>query len=125
MAMKGLGQFNEFSFSKFQEGKRLVYVKSEPWIERDDSGNEKQRLGSKVLLQIVEDRTVYMREDTNNFGAQLTVKVRGQEPSDYVKLKPLGTEVTIADVERAVVWGDFRNEISVIAKVVPVKGGGE
>jgi hypothetical protein len=120
--LKYLSQFQEFSLDKFLAGKRIVFVKAIQWDERDADGNIVKMEGSKVLVQIIEDKTEYASNgDMDNFGAQFTVKVRGTAPSAYQKLRPLQTEVILTDIERAVVWGDYRNEISVIA-VVKVKG---
>ena len=48
-------------------------------------------------------------------------KVRDVAPSAFSKLKPLTTEVLVADVERASIYGDFRNQLSIKASV-SVKG---
>ena len=53
----------------------------------------------------------------DNFGEQLTVKVRGVAPSAFAQLRPLSTEVIVKDVERATVYGDYRNQLSIIAKI--------
>lgn len=111
MALKGLNQFQKFDFGEFLKDKRLVYLKSASWKDGDVEA------GSKVTLQIVEDRTQYSRQDTTNFGEQIVVKIRGVAPSAFAQLRPLGTEVAIKDVERATVYGDFRNQLSIIAKI--------
>jgi hypothetical protein len=121
MSQKGLTQFLEFAFPKYAIGKRFVFVKADSWIEKDDDGKIIKELGSKVTTQIVDDKTEYTRNDINNFGAQLVIKVRNQPPSAFQKLKPLVTEVTIEDVEHASVWGTYRNELSIIANI-KVKG---
>ena len=115
MALKGLPGFQRFDLEGFLEGKRLVYLKAIPW-EKDG-----QEVGSKVILQILEDNTIYQKAGTNNFGEQMTIKVRDQAPSTYGKLKPLVTEVQVTDVERATLYGDYRNQLSIIA-TVSIKG---
>lgn len=77
MALKGLPGFQRFDLEGFLEGKRLVYLKAIPW-EKDG-----QEVGSKVILQILEDNTIYQKAGTNNFGEQMTIKVRDQAPSTY------------------------------------------
>jgi hypothetical protein len=119
MGFKRLNDFTYFSLEDFLVGKRLVFVKAALWNEEE--GKDMVLAGSRVVVQIVEDKTKYSKEDVDNFGEQLTVKVRGVAPSAYQKLKPLITEVVITDVEKARVWGDFRNELSIIAKVAIVK----
>lgn len=111
MALKGLNQFQKFDFGEFLKDKRLVYLKSAPWKDGDVEA------GSKVVLQIAEDRTQYAKPGMDNFGEQLAVKVRGVAPSAFAQLRPLSTEVVIKDVERATVYGDFRNQLSIIAKI--------
>lgn len=119
MALKGLNAFQYFSLEDFLVGKCLVFVKAAPWQE--GQGENVKLEGAKVLLQIVEDKTKYQKEEITNFGELLTVKVRGVAPSAYNKLNPLNTEVTITDIERAAVWGEYRNELSIIAVVSVVE----
>ena len=121
MALKGLGSFQFFSLENFLEGKRVVYLKAVPWNEGE--GKDARLEGAKVVLQILEDKTKYQKEGIDNYGEQITVKVRGVPPATYHKLKPLSTEVIITDVEKASVYGEYRNELSIIA-VIDVKGGG-
>ena len=115
MSLKGLNNFQYVSVNDFIEDKVLVFVKATPWYEGE--GNNKTHEGSKILLQIMEDKTQYAKPDIDNFGAQFTVKVRNVASTAYQKFKPFQTCVTITDVEKATIWGDFKNEISVIAVV--------
>lgn len=123
MSFKGLGTFTYFDLEDFLVGKRLVFVKALQWKEGE--GKDATVEGSKVSLQIIEDKTKYAKDDVTNFGELLTVKVRGVAPSAYHNLKPLNTEVAITDVERATVWGDYKNELSVIAVVGLVEAHNE
>lgn len=109
--MKFLSAFLYFDLLAFLADKRLSYIKAEPWRENETV------IGSKVTVQIFDDRTVYPKEDISNFGEQFVVKVRGTEPLTYVKWKPFSTEVTITDIEKATVYGEYRNSLSVIATV--------
>lgn len=111
MSLKNLTQFQQFDLQKFLEGKRLYYVKAERWKDGDAD------LGSKVVTQIGEDKTLYSHPGTSNFGEQMTVKVRGVAPSAFAQLRPLSTEVIIQDIERAIVYGDYRNQLSIIGKI--------
>ena len=110
MSLKHLNQFQRFDLSAFLQHKTLKYLKAGIWKDGDSE------VGSKVTLQIVEDRTQY-GQPVDNFGEQLTVKVRGVAPSAFAQLRPLSTEVIITEVERATVYGDFRNQLSIIAKI--------
>ena len=116
MPLKGLPEFQYVDLEEFLRDKRLFFLKSVPWKSK-----EGQELGIKVIVQILEDKTVYQKPETNNYGEQLTIKVRDVAPSAFSKLKPLTTEVLVTDVERAVIYGDFRNQLSIIASV-SVKG---
>ena len=111
MGLKGLNQFQRFDLTAFLSGKRLIFVKSSDWKDRDAT------LGSKVVAQVVEDKTQYSQPGTDNFGEQLTVKVRGVAPSAFAQLRPLSTEVIVKDVERATIYGEYRNQLSIIAKI--------
>jgi len=121
MSLKSLNSFNYFDLEAFLKEKRLVYIKADPWKESVNSGKENLQIGSKVVTQIIEDKTDYGRE-VDNFGEQLTVKVRGVEPEAYNKLRPLSTEVEIAEIEKAVIYGEFKNQLS-ITGAIKTKGG--
>jgi hypothetical protein len=123
MSLKGLNAFNKLDLDAFLNGKRLVFVKAVPWNEGE--GDKQTIAGSKAILQIVEDKTPYFKDDISNFGEQITVKVQGTSPTAYSKLRPLATEVVITDIQKATIFGDFKNQISVIAKVKVVEAKNE
>lgn len=112
--LKGLNSFVDFLVDDFLAGKRLVYIKAAPWKEGDVT------LGSKVTVQIIEDNTAYAQSNITNFGEQIVVKMREVSPSSFTKIKPFSTEIEIRDVERAVVYGEYRNQLSIIG-VIAVK----
>ena len=111
MSLQALYAFLEFQLLAFLTGKRLVFIKALVWKEDD------KIFGSKVIVQIVEDKTEYPKPDMTNFGEQLTIKVRRVTPDTYAKLRPFSTEVYVKDVERAVVYGEHRNQLSIIGTV--------
>jgi hypothetical protein len=113
VALKGLNGFQAFLIDEFLAGKTLVFIKSEPWKEDENIA------GAKVTVQITKDITSYNGKDINNFGEQLVVKVRGVDYTSFSNLKPLQTEVFITDVEKATLWGDYKNQLSIIAVVKP------
>ncbi len=117
MALKGLSQFNTFDLIAFLREKRVLFVKALPWLEKDKKTEQSKAIGSKVIVQIWEDNTPYANPAFDNFGEQLTIKVRDVEPSTFDKWKPLETEVFVANVEYAALYGEFRNQISAIASV--------
>lgn len=109
--MKGLKQFQHFDLPEFLHDKRLSYVKAILWKDGE------VEVGSRVLLQIMEDKTRYTQPGVDNFGEQLSVKVRGVAPSAFAHLRPFSSEVSIQDVERVTLYGDFSNNLSIIAKI--------
>ena len=111
MPLKGLSKFERFALLEFLSEKRLFFVKAVPWT------TDKTNAGCKIVVQIFEDRTNYGREDISNFGEQLTIKVRNAVPDTFGSLKPFQTEVIIKDIERAMVFGDFRNQLSIVANI--------
>ena len=111
MALQGLTLYLVLQIAEFLKGKRFVYVKSMPWKDGDTV------LGSKAVLQIIEDKTAYPKPNISNFGEQLTIKVRNTPPEMFSQLRPLATEVVIRDVEKAVVYGEYRNQASIIGTI--------
>lgn len=109
--MKYLNSFLAFDHAGFFADKRLLFIKAEPWKDSD------LIVGTKAVLQIFEDKTEYPRDGGDNFGEQVVVKVRGVDPSSFAKLKPFSTEVTISEVERATVFGEYRNQLSIIGNI--------
>ena len=109
--LKGLNQFQNFDMKAFLVGKRLAYLKASVWRDGD------AELGSKVVTQIIEDSTQYTQPSVDNFGEQLTIKVRGVTPPSFGQLRPLSTEVVVTEIERAVIYGDYRNQLSIIGKI--------
>lgn len=112
--MRHLSSFLSFDYKAFFAAKRLLFIKAELWRDGE------LVVGSKVVTQIFEDKTEYLKEG-DNFGEQVVVKVRGVDPSSFGKLKPFSTEVTISEVERATVYGEYRNSLSIIATVKVVQ----
>lgn len=119
--LKGLNKFNQFDVESFLENKVLLYLKAESWEERTESGDSVRGLGSKVSVLIARDDTDYGRSNATNFGEILTVKVRDLDPEAFEKLTPMKSQLVIKNVERAVVFGEFRNQLSIVATVEVVK----
>ena len=111
MSLQALSTFLEFQLPAFLTGKRLVFIKALIWKEDDNI------FGSRVVVQIVEDKTQYPKPDITNFGEQLVIKVRNVAPDAYAKFRPFTTEVYVKDVEKAVVYGEYRNQISIVGTV--------
>ena len=73
--------------------------------------------GVKVGLLIFSDDSDYPNEK-NNLGEQLVVKVPFATLEDYASYQPLVTICEIIDIEKATVYGEYRNQLSITAKVV-------
>ena len=72
--MKGLGQFRQFNWAGFSEGKTYQVVGISDWLDRDTG----KRLGKRVDVVIIEDNTPYeYRSGTQytNLYERLTFKV--------------------------------------------------
>ena len=85
MPLRGLNQFQTFDLPAFLKDKRLAFLKATVWKDGD------AELGSKIVTQIIEDRTQYSKSGVDNFGEHLNVKVRGAAPSAFAQLRPLST----------------------------------
>lgn len=116
MSLKGLNQFVMFDVNGFLKDKYLAYVGVDEW--KDSNGNVE---GSKVRCVITDDQTNYPdHEERNaqNIGQPLVIKTR--IPKDNilgVGPTPFSTRVVVKDVEKATVYGDFRNELSITGTV--------
>ena len=114
--MKFLSQFSTFDFARFVDGKELVVVESNPWMDRDTNRVN----GTIVTVVIFTDKTVYGegRIGSNRF-EKLKLKVKKQ-----VSVTP-DTRVMPVNVV-AKVYGDYNNQLSVtcddIRVIEPTKG---
>lgn len=119
--MKNLSQFNRFDAEGFLNDKKLAYLKAVPWEERNDAGEVVRTLGSRVSTLIVSDETDYGNSTGNNFGETLIIKVPDLSPNAFAKLVPLQTEVKVGEIERATVYGQYKNELSITATLEVAK----
>ncbi|CYV66885.1 hypothetical protein ACTGW6_06875 [Streptococcus suis] len=117
MALKNLTHFTAFNATLFLSGKELRFVSASPWVEKSDSGAEVMK-GVKVTLLIFKDDSDYPNEK-NNLGEQLVVKVPFASLDDFSSLQPMLSTCEISEIEKAVVYGDFRNQLSLTGTVVP------
>lgn len=112
--MKGLGQFRQFDWAGFSEGKTYQVVGISDWMDRDTG----KRLGKRVDVVIVEDNTQYVSrngEQYTNLYGRLTFKIEGSTAVD----------VTIGDIVAPVdtvarCYGDYNNQLSVTCKGIRV-----
>lgn len=88
------------------------------WIEKSETGSETEK-GVKVCVLVFADESDYPNEK-NNTGEQITVKVPFASMKDYDTFQPMLTSVEIVDIEKAIVYGEYRNQLSLTAKVIEV-----
>lgn len=78
-------------------------------------------LGLKVTVAIATDNTEYAKAETTNVGETFSIKVRGVSQEYTKALVPLKTSLKVIAAERASVWGEFHNQLTVIGKISVVK----
>lgn len=108
MALKGVREFLKFDANDFLNGKQLLLMKQEDWIDYDSG----KVIGAKLKITIWIDDTKYHSEKTSNEGSELDVKIPGLKAKEvnrnnrgFIKLiNPTGT-----------VYGDFQNQLSLKA----------
>lgn len=116
MSLKNLSHFTAFNAPEFLKRKELRFISATRWIERNDSGLEIEK-GIKVTLLIFKDNSEYPNEKTN-LGEQIMVKVPFASIEDYSVFQPMVTICEVTNVEKAVVYGEYRNQLSLTATVV-------
>ncbi|WP_261379609.1 hypothetical protein [Streptococcus sp. sy004] len=70
-----------------------------------------------MSLLIFADDTSYPN-DKNNLGELLVVKVPFASISDYSDFQPMVTPCEITQVEKASIYGEYRNQLSLTGQVV-------
>lgn len=112
--MKGLMQFQSFDGVSFFRDKLLQVISCSPLTDYAT----KQMIGTKTTVVIVEDNTEYRSKAgaISNLYEKINVKV----PGKTLDLAP-GTLVELID-PTCVIYGDYRNQLSVTAidvKAIP------
>lgn len=110
--MKRLNIFTYFALEEFCKGKRFMSIGQQEWKDFK-TGNI---LGTKVETVIVQDKTDYGVQDgeaVSNLYEKLTIKV----PKKISV--PMNVEIKMVNAV-ATVYGDFRNQLSVVADDIEV-----
>lgn len=108
MPLKNLRNFLKFDKSFF-DNKELVYLGSK--LTHDNK--------LKVSLLIIKDNTEYQNDQTN-LGEQVVVTVNNKGIGDYSSFIPMKTICKIGNISKAVVYGEYQNQLSIIADVLQV-----
>lgn len=116
MALKNLSHFTAFNASQFLSRKELRFISATRWVEKNDTGSEVEK-GVKVSLLIYKDNSEYPNDKTN-LGEQITVKVPLASLEDYTVFQPMVTICDITNIEKSVVFGEYRNQLSLTATVI-------
>lgn len=116
MALKNLSHFTAFNAPQFLSRKELRFISATRWVEKTDTGSEVEK-GVKVSLLIYKDNSDYPNEKTN-LGEQIMVKVPFASIEDYSAFQPMMTPCEVTDIEKAVIYGEYRNQLSLTASVI-------
>lgn len=114
--MKKLSQFLKFDFNLFSEGKMYRVIGFSEWLDYQT----KAHLGTKIETVIAKDQTPYKQkegETVTNLYEKLVFKIKKD-----VKV-PVNSYIMPVNAV-AVVYGDYRNNLSVTAddiRVIPQK----
>ncbi|MFT8878344.1 MAG: hypothetical protein ABF913_02090 [Oenococcus sp.] len=113
--MKKLNNFVSFDTKAFLQGKVLMAMKSENLVDFESQ----MILGAKYTIIVWSDSTNYGDATASNAGETLIVKVKGAQPKEIKQ----PTKVTLVN-PHGVVFGDYRNQLSITADdVVSTKEG--
>lgn len=131
MSLKNLSQFQMFDVNSFMRGKALGFMSAEPWVTRTDSGQKDAKgnviynstdEGVKVNVVIKTDETDYREpkkgELVRNTGKTFAVKVPHKSLDDFKDFQMFVTDVYIRNVQKASIYGDYKNELSITADVL-------
>lgn len=116
MALKNLSHFTAFNASQFLAHKELRFITATQWVEKSDSGSKLAK-GVKVTLLIYQDNSEYPNDKTN-LGEQIIVKVPFASIEAYSGFQPMVTLCKVTEIEKAVVYDEYRNQLSLTASVV-------
>lgn len=114
MALKNLSHFSAFNAHLFLSRKVLRFVSATRWVEKD--GEMDLEKGAKVTLLIFSDDSDYPNDKTN-IGEQLIVKVPFATLADFEDFLPMQTICELVDIEKAAVYGEYRNQLSLTASI--------
>lgn len=116
MALRNLSHFTAFNASQFLSRKELRFISATRWVEKTDTGSEVEK-GVRVSLLIYKDKSEYPNDKTN-LGEQITVKVPFASLEDFSVFQPMLTICEVTNIEKAVIYGEYRNQLSLTASVI-------
>lgn len=123
MSLKKLSQFQEFDATRFFHSKSFMFAKAELWQQGEDREHLKT-IGTKITGVIFRDETDYKGETGINEGESMVFKVK-KPLGLFASWKQFNTVFKVGEVIKAVVYGDYRNQLSVtVSSLVAVSGAG-
>lgn len=120
MSLKKLSRFQKFDVDRFFGKSQLLFTKIEEW--REGEKDNLKTVGTKITGVIAVDGADYGQEGRDvNRGESITVKVR-QPVSAFNDWKPFGTLFRVEEFEKASIYGEFRNQLSLtVPSLIKVK----
>lgn len=116
MTLRNLSHFTAFNASQFLSRKELRFISATHWVEKTDTGSEVEK-GVRVSLLIYKDNSEYPNDRTN-LGEQITVKVPFASLEDFSVFQPMVTICEVKNIEKATIYGEYRNQLSLTASVI-------
>ena len=110
--MKGLSKFLSFNWPAFSTGKYFLSIRTSEWKHHETG----QLLGTKVEALITDDQTDYGVPELAR--ANLYEKITFKVPHSVIV--PPEVEIQPKGNIRATVYGDFRNNLSIVADDIEV-----
>lgn len=113
MSLKKLGHFQIVDTKRLLAKDQFLFTKAEEWKEGSDS-ESLRTVGTKITGVIAIDGADYGDDSLRelNRGESLTIKVQ-QPLSAFNDWKPFGSIFKITEVTKAVIYGQFRNQLSI------------
>lgn len=123
MSLKKLSQFQVFDASRFFKSKSFMFAKAELWQQGEDREHLKT-LGTKITGVIFRDETDYRGETGINEGESIVFKV-SKPLGAFSEWKRFNTVFKVVEITKAVVYGDYRNQLSTtVPNLVAISGAG-
>lgn len=114
--MKYLNNFIQFDFKAFSKGKQFRFKGVSVWKDY----KTKEVLGSNVSVGIVDDSIYITKDGEEVCGANdmETISIKVRQPIEVFEKWNRRDEIEVVNIEKASVYGDYSDKLSVIADVV-------
>ena len=122
MSLKKLRYFEYFDEESFFDGKRFKVVGKQAWTDY----KTKKIIGTKLEVAIFVDKTDYGCEDgevVSNIYEKLVFKVpKDIDISMEVEVKPVNAICQMCIRDRCTIYGDYRNQLSIVCDDIEIVG---